>query len=99
MWRVSSLNQPQDADPGDLVRVPVDAEVAVAVNLHVVADVLRPKHVLGTVTTHVERAVGRVEGAVDLRRAVAGDVDRVGRTPLLPEQDTPVDAGRHWRHA
>src|SRR5437660_8369 len=41
-----SLNQPDDPRPADQVRVPVDVERATAVDLHVVADVLRPEHVL-----------------------------------------------------
>src|SRR5437773_6388297 len=54
-----SLNQPDDPRPADQVRVPVDVERATAVDLHVVADVLRPEHVLAGVTRHVQRSVLR----------------------------------------
>src|SRR5207302_3589159 len=47
-----SLDQPEGPGPADQVGVPVDVERAAAVDLHVVADVLRPEHILAAVAAH-----------------------------------------------
>src|SRR5262249_5591177 len=80
-----------------LVSVPGDVEGAVAVDDHVIADVLGADHVVGAVAGHVERAFGAVKRAGHHGAAVAADVDRVGRAAHLPERNALVDAGGHGR--